>query len=142
MNKEILFQFISMDLIQFATFSDNYVDDEKDIEVSNKFRFSYNFEEDLMCCMAYVTLSKENSVILKADLASYFSIEPNSAEAMKGPEGLVAPAELLAQFASLTYGSIRGVIFAKTIGSPLNHLILPPNNVKAIFQTSRLFRKG
>ena len=83
MDKEILFQFISMDLIQFATFSDNYVDDEKDIEVSNKFRFSYNFEEDLMCCMAYVTLSKENSVI-----------------------------------------------------------ILPPNNVKAIFQTSRLFRKG
>ena len=89
-----------------------------------------------------VTLSKENGILLKADLASYFGIEPDSAEAMKSHEGLIAPADLLAQFASLAYGSVRGVVFAKTIGLPLNNLILPPNNVRAIFRTSQLFRKG
>ena len=114
MHKEILYQFINMDLIQFATFVENYMDDGQDIEVANKFRFSYDFEENVMC----------------------------SAEAMKSHEGLIAPADLLAQFASLAYGSVRGVVFAKTIGLPLNNLILPPNNVRAIFRTSQLFRKG
>ena len=107
-----------MDLIQFATFVENYMDDGQDIEVANKFRFSYDFEENVMCCTVSVT------------------------EAMKSHEGLIAPADLLAQFASLAYGSVRGVVFAKTIGLPLNNLILPPNNVRAIFRTSQLFRKG
>lgn len=142
MHKEILYQFINMDLIQFATFVENYMDDGQDIEVANKFRFSYDFEENVMCCTVSVTLSKENGILLKADLASYFGIEPDSAEAMKSHEGLIAPADLLAQFASLAYGSVRGVVFAKTIGLPLNNLILPPNNVRAIFRTSQLFRKG
>ena len=142
MHKEILYQFINMDLIQFATFVENYMDDGQDIEVANKFRFSYDFEENVMCCTVSVTLSKENGILLKADLASYFGIEPDSAEAMKSREGLIAPADLLAQFASLAYGSVRGVVFAKTIGLPLNNLILPPNNVRAIFRTSQLFRKG
>lgn len=142
MHKEILYQFINMDLIQFATFVENYMDDGQDIEVANKFRFSYDFEENVMCCTVSVTLSKENGILLKADLASYFGIEPDSAEAMKSHEGLIAPADLLAQFASLAYGSVRGVVFAKTIGLPLNNLILPPNNIRAIFRTSQLFRKG
>jgi len=46
---------------------------------------------------------------------------------------LIAPAELLAQFASLTYGAIRGVIFAKTMGTALNNIILPLNNSLLIF---------
>ena len=48
MHKEILYQFINMDLIQFATFVENYMDDGQDIEVANKFRFSYDFEENVM----------------------------------------------------------------------------------------------
>lgn len=45
----------------------------------------------------------------------------------------IAPAELLARFASLTYGAIRGVIFAKTMGTALNNIILPLNNSLLIF---------
>lgn len=141
MEKEILYQFISMELVQFATFEDCYVENDEDIEITNKFQFSYNFDENVMCCTSSVSLAKENRIFLKADLASYFGIEPNSAESLKESEDFIAPAELLAQFASLTYGSIRGVIFAKTMGTALNNIILPPNDVRNLFQTSQRFKR-
>ena len=141
MDKKILYQFISMDIVQFATFPESYVEDEKDIEISNKFQFTYNFEENVMCCIVSVTLSKANNIILKTDLAAYFGIEARSAESLKESEDLIAPPELLTQFASLAYGSIRGIIFAKTIGSPLNKIILPPNDIRTIFQESLRFKR-
>ena len=48
MEKEILYQFISMELVQFATFEDCYVENDEDIEITNKFQFSYNFDENVM----------------------------------------------------------------------------------------------
>ena len=141
MEKEILYQFISMELVQFATFEDCYVEIDEDIEIANKFQFLYNFDENVMCCTASVTMSKENRIFLKADLASYFGIEPGSAENLKENEDFIAPAELLAQFASLTYGSIRGVIFAKTMGTALNNIVLPPNDVRNLFYTSQRFKR-
>ena len=141
MEKEILYQFISMELVQFATFEDCYVENDEDIEITNKFQFSYNFVENVMCCTSSVSLSKESRNFLKADLASYFGIEPSSAESLKESEDFIAPPELLAQFASLTYGSIRGVIFAKTMSTALNNIILPPNDVRNLFQTSQRFKR-
>jgi hypothetical protein len=139
MDKEILYQFVSMDLVQFATFEDNYIENEADIEISNRFQFAYNFKENIMSCTASVIYLKEKEILLKADLVSYFVIEENSAKSLKDAEDLIAPAGLLAQFASLTYGSLRGVIFVKTIGSPLNRIVLPPNNLKTVFQSSQRF---
>ena len=130
-----------MELVQFATFEDCYVENDEDIEIANKFQFLYNFDENVMCCTASVTMSKENRIFLKADLASYFGIEPGSAENLKENEDFIAPAELLAQFASLTYGSIRGVIFAKTMGTALNNIVLPPNDVRNLFYTSQRFKR-
>ena len=141
MEKEILYQFISMELVQFATFEDNYVENDEDVEIANKFQFSYHFDKNVMCCTSSVTMSKESRIFLKADLTSYFGIEPGSAESLKESEDFIAPAELLAQFASLTYGSIRGVIFAKTMGTALNNIILPPNNVRNLFQNSQRFKR-
>ena len=71
MEKEILYQFISMELVQFATFEDCYVENDEDIEITNKFQFSYNFDENVMCCTSSVSLSKESRNFLKADLASF-----------------------------------------------------------------------
>lgn len=141
MDKEILYRFIRMELVQFATFDDDTTACDTDIEVSSKFLFAYNFDNDAMCCTASVTLTSANEPLVKVELSSYFDIEPDSAKSLKVSGDFIAPAELLAQFASLTYGAVRGVIFAKTIGSPLNRIILPPNNISAIFQTSQRFVK-
>lgn len=141
MDKEILYRFIRMELVQFATFDDASTSCDTDIEVSSKFQFAYNFDTDVMCCTASVTFTSTTSPLLKVELSSYFDIEPDSANSLRTSGDFIAPAELLAQFASLTYGAVRGVIFTKTIGSPLNRIVLPPNNISAIFQTPQRFVK-
>ena len=54
---------------------------------------------------------------------------------------VVLPTNLMTQFASLGYGSMRGVIYAKTMGTPFENIILPPNDVQNIFTVPAKFRK-
>lgn len=123
-----------MDLRQFATFEENY-GDACDIEIACKFTFSYNFEHNIVCCTNSVVFSTAEKTLLKAELDAFFSMNPASVDDLSENECIVIPNDLQAQFASLTYGSMRGIIFAKTIGTPLNHIILPPNDVLSAIQS-------
>lgn len=133
MDKEILYQFIGMEILQFATFEENYSDENPEVEISNNLQFSYNFEDRTVKCVTSVILTQDKVAVLKCELASFFCLENGTAESLAQNGTFHAPSELLAQFASLTYGAIRGVIFTKTTGSPLNKIILPPNDIRAMF---------
>ena len=128
-----MYQFIGLEILQFATFEENFSDVNAEVEISNNFQFSYNFEDRTVRCVTSVLFTQNNAVVLKCELASFFYLESETAESLIKGDVFLAPSELLAQFASLTYGSMRGVIFTKTIGSPLNKIILPPNDIRAIF---------
>ena len=69
---------------------------------------------------------QEEKPLLKAELCNYFDIPEQTKEALNREGKLEFPIPLLVQFASLGYGSIRGVLFAKTTGSPLADFVLPP----------------
>lgn len=139
MEKQILYKFIKLELTQFATFEEGYVEDNAEIEIVNKFQFAYNFEDSLICCTTSVMITKEADIVLKADLNSYFKLDSQSIEVLKDGNAIVIPVELLAQFASLSYGSMRGVIYAKTMESPLNKIVLPPNDLRTVFHSSLRF---
>lgn len=135
MENNILYRFIKLELTQFATFEDGYVDDENDIEISNSFQFAYSVRDNMVCCTTSVKISKQTGIVLKADLDSFFKLDAQSAENLKDGNTIVISPELMAQFASLSYGSMRGVIYAKTMGTSLSKIILPPNDVRGIFHS-------
>lgn len=142
METPILFKFVKMDLTQFATFTDDYTEKDTEIEIFNRFQFSYNFEEHLVLCKTIIELSKEEKILLKADLDSIFKINPDSASAIETATDATIPQGLLAQFASLSYGSLRGVIYTKATDTPFSNFILPPNDITSIFkEPQRFFRK-
>ena len=141
MADQIFYRFIKLDLTQFAIFEANYVDDEKPLDLSNSFQFAYSYDNDVVCCATTVVITKENRPILKAELDSYFNIMPESVTSMMDDDCVVLPTSLMTQFASLGYGSMRGVIYAKTMGTPLEKIILPPNDVQKIFTAPVKFRK-
>lgn len=143
MGKEIYYRFSKMDLTQFATFEDNYNEDTSEIEISCRFTFAYNFEQNIVCCSNMVSFIKKEMPLLKANLDVYFSISPSSVSELTVDDAIVLSPELQAQFASLAYGTIRGVIFTKTMGTALNNIILPPNDVMSfIKQQVRFTRKN
>lgn len=132
MGKGIYYRFSKIELTQFATFEDKYNEDASEIEISCKFTFAYNFEQNMVCCSNMVSFIKNDIPFLKANLDVYFSISPSSVSELTEDNAIILSPELQAQFASLSYGTMRGVIFSKTMGTPLNNIILPPNDVMSI----------
>lgn len=140
MDKGIYYRFADLELKQFATFEDGYTEDGQEISISCKFTFAYNFSENIVCCTNSISITKEGIVLVKADLDAYFAINPESAASLADADAVVLPPELQAQFASLTYGTMRGVIFTKTLGTPFSKIVLPPNDVQEVMKTPLRFQ--
>ncbi len=141
MESQILFKFVKMDLVQFATFTDGWQHEETEMKIFNRFQFAYNFEQHLLLCKTIVELSNQERILLKAELDCIFNFDPDSASHIETANDATIPQGLLAQFASLSYGSLRGIIHIKTIGTPLSPFILPPNEVASFFKEPLRFSR-
>jgi hypothetical protein len=128
MEKQVLYKYDRIELEQFAVFNENYTQDSEEIDFQTEAQFSFDKEQSILCSTIVAHLYNGDKPLIKAELKSYFNIEPDSMEALRANGQVVFPPILLVQFASLCYGSMRGVLFAKTANTPLNKYILPPFN--------------
>ena len=126
MNQQVLYKYTKMELEQFAMFEENVLSEDKEIQFQTGVQFSFDAANNILCSKVIVTVSQESSPIMKIDLNSFFDISPEPIANLRQEGKVVFPPPILVQFASLGYGSIRGIMYAKTMGTPLNTLILPP----------------
>ena len=62
-------------------------------------------------------------------------IKDESAESIIKGNEITFAKEHLAQFASFGYGALRGVMYLKTINTPIDNVILPPLDLMDLFST-------
>ena len=141
MESPIKYKLVKMDLPQFATFEEEYKPEDAEIEFFNRFQFAYNFDDHLVLCKTIIEISKEKKLLLKADFDCIFKIEEKSAQSLENDTEAIVPPILLAQFASLAYGSLRGALYVKTLGTPFNSIILPPNDIFSVFKEPQHFNR-
>ncbi|MBQ0093197.1 MAG: hypothetical protein KBS36_00980 [Bacteroidales bacterium] len=67
-----------------------------------------------------------------AELACYYDIAPEGVESIKA-EGKI-PVDFLRYMGAISVGTIRGLIHAKTEGTVLNPVVLPPVNLEEAIQ--------
>lgn len=115
-----------MELTQFAMFEESLDKSVNEVQFQTEVQFSFDKQNSVLCCRVTVNMLQEEKPLLKAELCNYFDIPEQTKEALNREGKLEFPIPLLVQFASLGYGSIRGVLFAKTTGSPLADFVLPP----------------
>lgn len=142
METPILFKFVKMDLTQFATFESLDSSEKARLEILNRFQFAYNFSEHLVNCKTIIEVNKSEDILLKAELDSFFQIDPECSSVIESDEEAVIPQGLLAQFASLAYGSLRGVIYFKSKGTLFENFILPPNDLTSVFVKPQIFKRN
>lgn len=123
---EIIYRYCKIELEQFAILEETYQSDMDDTQIQTGVQFSYDQDQHIICCDTSVILLQGDKTLLKTQLKSYFDLQPESVEALKEDGAIVFDEPLLIQFASLSYGSLRGVIYAKTLNTPFNNFILPP----------------
>lgn len=110
---------------QFATFEENY-DPSNGVGFQNSVSFSYDYENNILVCSETITFLQSEKIILKLGLNSHFLIHPDSVKLLMHEGALCLSKEVLWQFASLNYGSMRGVLYERTKETELNSIILPP----------------
>lgn len=126
MDGQVLYKYSKMVIEQFAMFEENYKQQEQDVQFQTEAQFSFDNGNSVLCSKILVNMSADDRPLVKAELKSYFEIQPESITALTQDGKIMFPPQLLVQFASLCYGSMRGVIFTKTLGSSLCNYVLPP----------------
>ena len=126
MEQQVMYRFSKMELEQFAMFEENCNPEPKEVQFHTEAQFSYDKDSYILCSKIIVNMVSQEKLLVKAELKSYFNLLPESVENLRRDGRIMFASPLLVQFASLCYGSIRGVIFAKTIGTPINNYVLPP----------------
>mgnify|MGYP006916089763 FL=1 len=126
MEQQVMYKFGRMELDQFAMFEENCNPELKEVQFHTEAQFSYDADNYILCSKIVVNMATQENPLVKAELKSYFNLQPESVENLRKDGRITFAPPLLVQFASLCYGSIRGVIFTKTLGTPLNGFIVPP----------------
>lgn len=125
--EQLYYKYAKMELEQFAMFEENLTPNVGEVQFQTQAQFSYDKMQDVLCSKVTVTISALQKPLLKATIHGYFTFRTDSIEQMRNEDGqLVFVPQILVQFTSLNYGSLRGVLFLKTQGTPLADYILPP----------------
>jgi hypothetical protein len=115
-----------MDLTRFSPEWEKYDSSNDSVGIETNFNFSFNKTERILKCATNLTFIQENQPFLKSELQTFYEITKESVEGLTSENVITIPRGLLCQFASLAYGSFRGIIHMKTINTDLSNLILPP----------------
>ena len=126
MKNQIQSRYRQIDVAQFAMFMENYSNRIKEVAFKTDTQFTFDKEQNVICARMDVTVLKDELPLLKVELCNYFEITADSIENIRHEDSYVFTPPILIQFASLCYGTLRGVLHVKTLGTPLNNFILPP----------------
>ena len=129
MNQQILYKYVKVETEQFAIFEENFKQDVTDSTFQVETYFSFNQAQGVLANRMTVIVQQQSSVILKIVMVDYFKIAEESLSALTNDNRIEFPQSFLQQLASLSFGTLRGVLVAKTEGTKLSNLILPPTYI-------------
>lgn len=122
---EIGYQYVKIDLEQFAIIETN-CNIQQEVNFNNEIEFGYDKEQNIFKCSDELTVYQNNTLLLKICLSSSFRIRPDDLPSLINDGKYVFSPNILSQFASLNYGTLRGVLYEKLKGTPLKFIIIPP----------------
>ncbi|MBO4817229.1 MAG: hypothetical protein J5498_02960 [Bacteroidales bacterium] len=138
MIKSIPYRISHVETIQFAIFPENFTNGQ---EVMVNTDCGYNVRTDLHQVRNIISVNyvQNEKLLLVVQLACYYDIAPDGFEAIK-KDGKI-PVDFLRYMGSISVGTIRGVIHAKTEGTVLNPVVLPPINLEEMIKSDLLIKE-
>ena len=103
--------------------------------------FAYNFEQNVIKSILNVDFSYREKTALKIQLCTFVAISEDTVAALEKDGKIVIPADFLAQCASFGHGALRGIMYLKTMNTPLEGIVLPPVVYGEMFKKPITFDK-
>lgn len=122
------FQLVKIDAPQFAIINDN------EFTSPLKINFEINFAVDNNISSIKNTLKvvflNSNEAVMQIVVECYFAVSKESWQEMTKPDNsIIVPVGFLQHLATITMGTTRGILYARTVDTNLNNYILPLINV-------------
>jgi len=142
MENAIMYKYSKMDLAQFAIFEENVDKSVDEVQYQTEVQFSFDKLNCILCCKVTINMFQTGKQLLKAVLCNFFNIHAQTMETLSHDDKVEFPIPLLIQFASLGYGTMRGVLFARTTDTPLSGYVLPPVYFDRLIDTPFVVEKA
>jgi hypothetical protein len=128
-NNSVPFRLLGLKTIQYAIFDSVHIEhDNVDLETSLSFGLDTN--KQIVGVSTRFTFNCDNVPFLLIELRCDFNIEMNSWKNFQvAPEKMVFPKILMEHLATITVGSCRGALHAKTEGTTYNSYVIPTINL-------------
>ena len=136
-SENIEFALVGISTEEFAKFEENF---KENFEINHNFNFRVGFnvsdKEKLVEWNFEIQASVEEKIVLKGKFNFTFKISNSSWDNLQEKDEVIMPKSILAHFAMLAVGSIRGILFEKLskADSPLSKYILPLLNVSDVIK--------
>lgn len=128
------------DLTQFVPSWDG-LEGCKSFDIKSGVDFAYNFEKNVVKNILNVDFSYNEKTVLKIQLCTFVAISEDTVTSLEKDGKIVIPAEFLAQCASFGHGALRGIMYLKTMNTPLEGIVLPPVVYGKMFKKPITFDK-
>lgn len=138
MMKPIQYRLISMEVVDFNCFVDNFDSTSMEKKIHNSFSFAVDVKNHVLLCSHQLALSQNDKTFLDAQVNSMFALSQESFDEMKCDNKITIPQGFLVQCASISYGSLRGVVLVKAKEFGLENIILPPAYMNQIIESSMI----
>lgn len=114
-----------IELNEFSAWEENFVAGDPEIDVGTMPSFFFEKMRQRVGVSIKVRAVQRGRNLLHAELTCSFAFSDEMIKELCVPQGLSIPEGLCREFASTTYQTLRGIVYVKTKGSPLNSVILP-----------------
>jgi hypothetical protein len=127
----IPYRIVKIENTQFAFFPDKFIVSDR-VKVDVAFNFAPSKDLSMIRCTSIIHYTQNDNLLLVLELATYFEIAQVGIDNIK-KDGKV-PVDFLRYMGTIAIGTARGVIHAKTEGSVMNPVVLPPINLVEIIR--------
>lgn len=130
--KGLQYRLAGFDLMQFIPTYENFITDGP-IEGNYGFDFAFNKASNTLRVIVNLSLTQKEETVLTVQFATFVELKDESAQSIIKENTITFTKEHLAQFTSFGYGALRGVMYLKTINTPIENVILPPMDLMDLF---------
>jgi hypothetical protein len=142
MNQEISVPFFlkTIQTLQFAMFEE-YFDTNLPVELNTQAQFNVNPQNQIVGTSVGFTFEHPQKPFLTIKMSCQFKVKADAWDALLDPtkSNIVLPKHFLQQLVTLTIGTTRGALFAKTEGTLLNRFMIPTLDVTIFVQMDETF---
>ena len=120
---------------QFAIMEDAFTE-KAHVELQTKLRFAFDPDRKYIVVFAMFNFKQNNIAFIIIESGCHFAIQPDSWNKFLNANGtiLTVPQSFMSHLASITVGTTRGILHAKTEGTIMSRFLIPPVNLKELIK--------